>query len=72
MHGRWLTLPLAVAAALVALATFAQSSDASIGVGVQVSPVRLETLAHRGESYSASARVCRQHGDTGRSDKCAC
>lgn len=51
MHGRWLTLPLAVAAALVALATFAQSSDASIGVGVQVSPVRLETLAHRGESY---------------------
>jgi hypothetical protein len=51
MRGRWLTLPLAVTLALVALATFAQSSDASIGVGVQVGPVRLGTVAHRGESY---------------------
>jgi len=51
MHGRWLTLPLAVAAALVALTVFAQSSAASVGVGVQVGPVRLGGAAHRGGSY---------------------
>lgn len=52
MRGRWLRLSLAVPAALVTLAIFAQSSAASVGVGVQVGPVRLGTVAHRGESYS--------------------
>jgi hypothetical protein len=52
MHRRWLTLSLAVPVALVALASFAQRSEASIGVGVQVGPVRLGTVAHRGESYA--------------------
>lgn len=52
MRGRWLTLSLAVPVALVVLATFAQSAAASVGVGVQVGPVRLGSVAHRGESYS--------------------
>jgi hypothetical protein len=41
-----------VPVALVALATFAQRSAASVGVGVQVGPVRLGTAAVRGESYA--------------------
>lgn len=52
MHLRWLTLSLTVPVALVALASFAQRSAASVGVGVQVGPVRLGTVAHRGESYA--------------------
>ena len=51
MRGRWLSLSLAVAAGLVALAAFAQGAAASIGVGVQVGPVRLATMAHRGGNY---------------------
>jgi hypothetical protein len=51
MRGRWLRLSLAVPVVLVTLAVFAQSSAASVGVGVQVGPVRLGTVAHRGESY---------------------
>jgi len=52
MRGRWLRQSLAVPTALVTLAIFAQSSAASVGVGVQVGPVRLGTVAHRGESYA--------------------
>jgi hypothetical protein len=51
MRGRWLSVPLAVAAALVALAAFAQGAAASVGVGVQVGPVRLGTMADRGGNY---------------------
>jgi hypothetical protein len=54
---RLLAAPLAVPVALVALASFAQTSDASVGVGVQVSPVRLGSMAHRGESYALSVDV---------------
>src|ERR1700733_14794129 len=49
---RLLAAPLAVAVALLALARFTQTSDASVGVGVQVSPVRLGSMAHRGGSYA--------------------
>ena len=49
---RLLAVPLAVPVALVALASFAQTSDASVGVGVQASPVRLGSMAHRGERYA--------------------
>lgn len=49
---RLLAVPLAVPVALVTLAGFPQTSDASVGVGVQVSPVRLESMAHRGERYA--------------------
>jgi hypothetical protein len=49
---RLLAAPLAVPVALVALASFTQTSDASVGVGVQVSPVRLGSMAHRGERYA--------------------
>jgi hypothetical protein len=54
---RLLAAPLAVPVALVALASFTQTSDASVGVGVQVSPVRLGSMAHRGESYALSVDV---------------
>ena len=54
---RLLAAPLAVPVALVALASFSQTSDASVGVGVQVSPVRLGSMAHRGEKYSLSVDV---------------
>lgn len=49
---RLLAVPLAVPVALVALASFPQTSDASVGVGVQASPVRLGSMAHRGERYA--------------------
>jgi hypothetical protein len=49
---RLLAVPLAVPVALVALASFTQTSDASIGVGVQASPVRLGSMAHRGERFA--------------------
>jgi hypothetical protein len=49
---RLLAVPLAVPVALVTLAGFPQTSEASVGVGVQVSPVRLESMAHRGERYA--------------------
>jgi hypothetical protein len=52
MRRRWLSLSLAVAAGLVALAAFAQGAAASVGVGVQVGPVRLGTVADRGGNYS--------------------
>ena len=54
---RLLAAPLAVPVALVALGSFTQTSDASVGVGVQVSPVRLGSMAHRGESYPLSVDV---------------
>lgn len=54
---RLLAAPLAVPVALVALGSFTQTSDASVGVGVQVSPVRLGSMAHRGESYALSVDV---------------
>jgi len=54
---RLLAAPLAVPVALVALASFTQTSDASVGVGVQVSPVRLGSMAHRGERYGLSVDV---------------
>jgi hypothetical protein len=49
---RMLAVPLAVPVALVALASFTQRSDASVGVGVQAGPVRLGSMAHRGERYA--------------------
>jgi hypothetical protein len=49
---RLLAVPLAIPVALVALASFTQTSDASIGVGVQASPVGLGIMAHRGERYA--------------------
>ena len=49
---RLLAVALAVPVALVTLASFPQTSDASVGVGVQVSPVRLGSMAHRGETYA--------------------
>jgi hypothetical protein len=53
MHLRQLlAVPLAVPVALVALTCSAQRSDASVGVGVQAGPVRLGSMAHRGESYA--------------------
>ena len=49
---RLLAAPLAVPVALVALAGFTQTSDASVGVGVQASPVRLGGMAHRGDRFA--------------------
>ena len=54
---RLLAVPLAVPVALVALASFTPTSDASVGVGVQVSPVRLGSMAHRGGRYALSLDV---------------
>ena len=49
---RVMAVPLAVPVALVMLASFTQTSEASVGVGVQASPVRLGSMAHRGERYA--------------------
>ncbi len=49
---RLLAVPLAVPVALAALAGFSQTAEASVGVGVQVGPVRLGSMALRGESYA--------------------
>jgi hypothetical protein len=49
---RLLAVPLAVPVALLALAGFTQTSDASVGVGVQASPVRLGGMAHRGDRFA--------------------
>jgi uncharacterized membrane protein len=49
---RLMAVALAVPVALAAPASFAQTADASIGVGVQASPVRLGSMAHRGERYA--------------------
>ena len=49
---RLMAVALAVPVALATLASFAQTADASIGVGVQASPVRLGSMAHRGERYA--------------------
>ena len=54
---RLLAVPLAVPVALVALASFTQPSDASVGVGVQASPVRLGSMAHRGQRYALPLEV---------------
>jgi hypothetical protein len=47
---RWLAIPLAVPIALAILS--APAAEASIGVGVQMDPVRLETVARPGGSYA--------------------
>ena len=49
---RLMAVTLAVPVALVMLASFTQTSEASVGVGVQASPVRLGSMAHRGERYA--------------------
>ena len=50
---RWLAILLAVP---IVLAIFsAPAAEASIGVGVQMDPVRLGTIAHPGESYALPA-----------------
>ena len=54
---RLMAVPLAVPVALVTLACFTQTSDASVGVGVQASPVRLGSMAHRGERYALPLEV---------------
>jgi hypothetical protein len=48
---RWRTVPLALLAALLAVAFFPLRSQASIGVGVQSGPVRLAGIAEPGKSY---------------------
>lgn len=49
---RLLVALLAVPVALVALASFSPWSEASVGVGVQVGPVSLGSVAHPGASYA--------------------
>jgi hypothetical protein len=54
---RLMAVPLAVPVALVMLAISPQASQASVGVGVQASPVRLGSMAHRGQSYALPLEV---------------
>ena len=49
---RWLALPLAVPVAFAALSFFAPAAQASVGIGVQASPVSLGIAAHAGGSYA--------------------
>ena len=49
---RWLAVPLAVPVALVVVSSFSQTSEASVGVGVQSDPVRLGSVARPGVSYA--------------------
>jgi hypothetical protein len=46
------SIPLLSALTLVALSIFPQQSEASVGVGVQASPVSLTAAAHPGQSYA--------------------
>jgi hypothetical protein len=52
---RWLAVPLAVPAAFAALSIFLPAAQASIGVGVQATPVVLGSVAHAGGSYALPA-----------------
>jgi hypothetical protein len=52
MHLRWLSAGLAIAVGLAAWLGFAGPARASIGVGVQASPVSLSGAAHPGASYA--------------------
>jgi hypothetical protein len=49
---RWLAVPLAVPAAFAALSIFLPAAQASVGVGVQATPVVLGNAAHAGGSYA--------------------
>ena len=49
---RWLAVPLAVPVAFAALSFFLPAAQASVGVGVQATPVRLGNAAHAGGSYA--------------------
>jgi hypothetical protein len=49
---RWLAVSLAVPVAFAAFSLFLPAAQASVGVGVQASPVRLGNVAHAGGSYA--------------------
>jgi hypothetical protein len=49
---RWLAVPFAVPAAFAALSIFLPAAQASVGVGVQATPVVLGSEAHAGGSYA--------------------
>ena len=49
---RWLAVPLAAPVAFAAFSLFLPAAQASVGVGVQASPVRLGNVAHAGGSYA--------------------
>jgi hypothetical protein len=49
---RWLAVPLAVPAAFAVLSIFLPAAQASVGVGVQATPVVLGNVAHAGGSYA--------------------
>src|SRR6516225_4803756 len=49
---RWLAVPLAVPVAFAAFSLFLPAAQASVGVGVQATPVRLGNVAHAGGSYA--------------------
>jgi hypothetical protein len=52
---RWLAVPLAVPIAFAAFSVFGPAAQASVGVGVQASPVRLGNVARAGGSYALPA-----------------
>jgi hypothetical protein len=53
MHHRgWLSVPLALSVVTITIVTFSQAAEASVGVGVQASPVRLGGVAHPGGNYA--------------------
>jgi hypothetical protein len=49
---RWLAVPLAVPVAFAAFSLFLPAAQASVGVGVQATPVQLANVAHAGGSYA--------------------
>jgi hypothetical protein len=49
---RWLAVPLVVPVAVAAFSIFLPAAQASVGVGVQATPVRLGNVAHAGGSYA--------------------
>jgi hypothetical protein len=49
---RWLRVPIAVPIALVVVLSCPLTAEASVGVGIQAGPVRLQGVAHPGESYA--------------------
>ena len=49
---RWLALPLAVPVAFAVFSIFVPAAQASVGVGVQATPVSLGIVAHAGGSYA--------------------
>jgi hypothetical protein len=52
---RWLVVPFAAPIAFAAFSVFLPAADASVGVGVQATPVRLTNVARAGGSYSLPA-----------------